>query len=259
MTLPRLPAGGSEMTMEVALRMRYPVKIKSLSLALVVAFLLGGIAAASASAAEFKAEPSFPVKFTASGGPGFLETAKGRVVTCTSTEGSGEVSGATEVKKVSVRFKGCFAEHVALLTCQSAGQGSGEIVTNSIKATPVDLNAGKTEAGLLLEPETAGALFAEFKCEFGPIKETLKVKGSIIGKVPNAELNAFRETLHLEFNETKGTPTPNQVEGAGEKHVLLTKGEGTEPFEFEESGIQEAVPGTTATTALEGKKIKLVP
>jgi hypothetical protein len=226
---------------------------------LVAMLLLSGFAAASASAASFEAEPSFPVKFTGSGGVGFLETKAGRVVTCTSTEATGEVSGTAEVKKVSVRFKGCFAERVALLSCQSAGQGSGEIVTNSIKATPVDLNAAKTEAGLLLEPETAGGLFAEFKCEFGPIKETLKVKGSIIGKVPNAELNEFSETLHLEFNETKGTPTPNQVEGKGEKHVLLTKGEGTEPFEFEESGIQEAVSGTTTLTVQEGKRVKLVP
>lgn len=239
--------------------MRYPVKIGSIGVALLAAIVLSAFAAASATAATFEAEPSFPVKFTGEGGPGFLETKAGRVVTCTSTEASGEVSSASEVKNVSVRFKGCFAEHVALLTCQSKGAASGEIVTNSIKAKPVDLNAAKTEAGLLLEPEAAGGLFAEFKCEIGPIKETLKVKGSVIGKVPNGELNSFRETLHLEFKETKGTPEPNQVEGAGEKHVLLTQGEGTEPFAFEESGIQEAVAGTTVTKALEGKKIKLVP
>jgi hypothetical protein len=225
-------------------------------LAAVLAF--SGLAAASASAASFEASPSFPVAFTGKGSAGFLETKAGRVVTCANTEAtSGEVASSTEVKKVQVKFTGCFAERVALLTCQS-GSTLGEIVTKSIKARPVDLNAGKTEAGLLLEPES-GELFAEFKCEFGPVKETLKVKGSIIGKVPNAELNEFRETLHLEFNESKGTPTPNQVEGTGEKHVLMTKGEGTEPFEYEESGIQEAVPGSTTTTAQEGKKIKLVP
>jgi hypothetical protein len=235
--------------------MRCPRKIGQMGLVLAAVSLLSGIAATTASAAKFEAEPSFPVKFTASGGPGFLETAKGRAVTCTSTEATGEVSGATEVKNVSVHFKECFAEHVALLKCGT----KGEIVTNKIKASPVDLNAAKTEAGLLLEPEAAGGLFAEFNCELGPIKETLKVKGSIIGKVPTTELNEFRETLDLEFRETKGTPEPNQVEGTGEKHVLLTEGQGTEPFAFEESGIQELVPGTTATKALEGKKIKLVP
>jgi hypothetical protein len=233
-------------------------KLGRAGLALVAAFLLSGIAAASASAAEFNAEPSFPVKFTASGGPGFLETAKGRAVTCLETGGSGEVSSATEVKNVSVHFKECFAEHVALLKCGS-GKVSGEIVTNAIKARPVDLNAAHTEAGLLLEPETAGGLFVEFKCEFGPVKETLKVKGSVIGKVPTAQLNEFRSSLALEFKETKGSPEPNLVEGAGEKHVLLTQGEGTEPFAFEESGIQELMAGSTTTTALEGKKIKLVP
>jgi hypothetical protein len=226
---------------------------------LAIASLFSVLAVAPASAAELRFEPSFPVNLTLSSSVGFLDTAAGRVITCQAGQGSLEVASATELKNAAITFKGCFAERVALLSCQSAGQGSGEIVTNSIKATPVDLNAAKTEAGLLLEPETAGGLFAEFKCEFGPIKETLKVKGSIIGKVPNAELNEFRETLHLEFNETKGTPTPNQVEGKGEKHVLLTKGEGTEPFEFEESGIQEAVSGTTTLTVQEGKRVKLVP
>lgn len=239
--------------------MRHPRSIGHLGLALVAAFLLGGIAAASASAASFEATPSFPVKFTGKGGAGFLETKAGRSVTCLETEATGEVSGPTEVKNVSVHFKGCFAEHVALLHCGTSAAASGEISTNAIKARPVDLNAAHTEAGLLLEPETAGGLFAEFKCELSPVKETLKVKGSIIGKVPTAELNEFHETLNLEFKETKGSPEPSQVEGAGERHVLLTEGAGTEPFAFEESGIEELVPGETKTTALEGKKIKLVP
>ncbi|MDX6589227.1 MAG: hypothetical protein QOI84_501, partial [Solirubrobacterales bacterium] len=68
--------------------------------------------------------------------------------------------------------------------------------------------------------------------------------------------------LNLEFKAKKGTPEPNQVEGAGEKHVLLTKGESGVPgqsFEFEESGIQEATVGETVIEMLEGKKIKLTP
>ncbi|MDX6588937.1 MAG: hypothetical protein QOI84_211, partial [Solirubrobacterales bacterium] len=211
-------------------------KIGSMALSLVAVLLLGGIATASASAATFAAEPSFPVSFTATGGKGTLETKAGRKVTCLKSTGSGEVSGAETVVKVAVAFQGCAAkvEVVAeqgaeVVPCQT-GLVPGEITTKSIKGKPVDINAAKTEAGLLLEPE--GELFAEFNCG-GAV--TLKVKGSIIGKVPNAQLNEFRTSLNLEFKAKKGTPEPNQVEGAGEKHVLLTKGESGVPgqsFEF---------------------------
>jgi hypothetical protein len=248
-----------EMKAKAASRMRGAVGAPHARLLLAVGTVLalGCLLAPGASAAHLEAEPSFPVKPMLRGNAAFLETARGRVITCSDSEGGMEMSNFTELKSVGIRYKGCFAERVALLTCQS-GSTLGEIVTNALRARPVDLNAGKTEAGLLLEPES-GELFAEFKCEFGPVKETLKVKGSIIGKVPNAELNEFRETLHLEFNETNGVPEPNQVEGKGEKDVLSITGEGTEPFEGEEAGIQEAVPGTTVLTVAEGKKIKLVP
>ncbi len=237
--------------------MSYPREIRFVGLALVAVFLLGGIAAASASAAAFEATPSFPVKFTAKGGPGFLETKAGHRVACKESEGSGEVASATTVAKVEVKFKGCFAEGFPLLKCGTATAASGEITTKGIKGKPVDIDKAKTKAGILLEPEAE--LFAEFECEFSIIKEKVKVKGSVIGKVKDEDLNKFTKTLHLELKELKGTPEPNQVEEAGEKHVLLTKGEGTEPFEFEESGIQEAVLGETTTTALEGKEIKLIP
>lgn len=241
--------------------MSSPRSVGSMVLALVTAFLLSGIAAAGASAAKFEAEPSFPVKFTAKGGAGFLETAgiRHRSVTCTETEASGEVSSATEVKNVSVTFKGCFAEHLPLIKCKTKAKAEGEIVTNSIKAKPVNLDTLGKQVGLLFEPEVSGSLFAEFECKFGEIQETIKVKGSIIGKVPVTDLEKFTETLHLEFIQVAGMPLVSQVEGKGEKHVLLTEGEGTEPFAAEESGIQEAVPGSTTTTAQEEKKVKLIP
>jgi hypothetical protein len=244
--------------------MRHLRSIRHIGLALVAVLLLGGIATASASASGFEAEPSFPVKFTATAGKGFLETKAGRKVTCLKSKGSGEVSGAVTVAKVAVAFEGCFAkvkvvaeQGAEVVPCQS-GLVPGEITTKSIKGKPVTLGTLKAEAGLLLEPES-GELFAEFNC--GGVV-TLKVKGSIIGKVPNAQLNEFRTTLNLEFKAKKGTPEPNQVEGAGEKHVLLTKGESALPgqsFEFEESGIQEATVGETVIEMLEGKKIKLTP
>lgn len=243
--------------------MRFPVKIGSVLLALVAMLLLSAISAGAASAAEFKAEPSFPVKFTASGGAGLLETIGKKSVTCTETEGNGEVSSATAVANVHVRFKGCFAEHLSGVTvpCTTPGEKSGEIVTNTIKGTPVDLDPLHVQAGLLLEP-ASGTTFASFVCKAGgglPIEETLTVTGSLIGQVKTTQLNEFRETLNLEFVQAGGVQAWTQVEAGGASHILLTEGKGSLNFAPEQSAVGEAAPGTTTTTASEGKKVKLVP
>lgn len=240
--------------------MRFPVRIGSIGLALVATLLLGAIAAGTASAAKFEAKPGFPVRFTGEGKVGLLETKGGHSVTCTSAKASGEISGEAAVANVSVAFKGCFAEHITALACTTAGKASGEIVTNTIAGKPVDLDSLHLQAGLLLEP-ASGETFAEFVCEFAPlsVKETLKVTGSVIGQVKTTELNEFRSSLDLEFVQAAGVQTWTQVEGTGASHFLKTQGEGTAPFAAEQSAVGEAAPGTTTTTALEGKQIKLVP
>lgn len=235
--------------------MRYPQKIGRLGLALAAMLLIGAVSAGAASAAEFAASPSFPVKFEGEGSVGLLETQKGRSVTCAEGEANGEVGGSTGAK-ASVVFKGCHAEHFPLLTCTSAGRAAGEIATVSMKGTPVNLT--KTEVGILLQPES-GEVMAEFKCSLSPISETLIVRGAVIGKVPNAELNSFRSTLHLEFKAVKGTQEYTKVEGSTTSYFLTTEGKGTEPFAAEQSGINEAVPGSTTLEALEGKQLKVIP
>jgi hypothetical protein len=233
-------------------------KLGSMGLSLVAVLLLGGIATASASAAKFEAKPSFPVNFTASGNAGLLETVAGRRVSCTSSTGVGAVANGTEVSVSAVTFTGCFAEGIKPLECTTTGQASGVIKTNPIKGSPVDIDKAHTKAGILLEA-TAG-VFTEFNCKLGAfVNENIKVEGSIIANVKATDLNVFTKELHLELLAVKGSPVVSQVEEAGAKHVLLTSGTGTEVFAAEESGIQEAVPGTTTTTAQEGKEIKLVP
>lgn len=246
---------------EVFSEMRYPAKIGRLSLALAAVLLLGAIAANVASAAEFQAKPSFPVKFTGEGGAGLLETKAGHSVTCKRTKATGEVANATAVGGLTVHFEECFAEHLVPLTCTGGGGVSGEIVTNTIVGTPVDLDPLHVQAGLLLESSAAGGVFAEFTCENTAlgVKEKIKVTGQVIGQVKTTQLNEFRSTLNLEFVQGGGVQTWTQVEGAGAQHFLLTEGTGTAPFAAEQSAVGEAVPGTTTTTALEGKQIKLVP
>lgn len=230
-------------------------------MALVAMLLLSAIAAGAASAAKFEAEPEFPVKFTGTGGTGLLETVGHHSVTCEKATASGTVATSGEAKEIFVHFKGCFAEHAAALKCTTAGSAEGEISTNSIKGTPVDLDAAHTEVGLLLEPSVSGGAFTKFTCKISAlgIEEELEVTGSTIGRVKPTELNEFRSSLNLEFIQVGGTPLWSQVEGTGTRHVLVTSGKGTEPFAAQESAIGEAVPGSTETVASEGKKLKVIP
>lgn len=244
--------------------MRYPAKIRGLSVALVAVLLLGAIAASSASAARFEAKPAFPVKFSGEGKVGLLETKGGHSVTCTGAKASGEVSSESAVANVSVVFQGCFAEHISgvALPCTTSGRASGEVATNLIAGRPIDLDPLHVQVGLLLEP-ASGEVFAEFVCQSTnssiPVKETLTVTGAVIGQVKTTDLNEFRSTLDLEFVQAGGVQAWTQAEAAGAQHFLMTKGEGTAPFAAEQSAVGEAAPGTTTTTALEGKQIKLVP
>lgn len=243
--------------------MRYPAKIGGLGLALAAVLLLGAIAAGTASAAKFEAKPGFPVKFSGEGKVGLLETKGGHSVTCLRAEASGEVSGEHAVANVSVAFKECAAEHLApqALPC-SSGTVSGEIVTKPIAGEPVDLDPLHAQAGLLLRPQS-GEVFAEFVCQSTspsiPVKETLKVTGSLIGQVKTTDLNEFRKTLDLEFVQGSGIQAWRQIEATGAEHTLMTEGTGTAPFAAEQSAVGEAAPGTTTTTALGGAEIKLVP
>lgn len=242
--------------------MKHPVKIARLASALVAVLLLGAIAAGSATAAEFQAKPSFPVKFNGEGKAGLLETKGGHSVTCKETTASGEVENAGSVGGLTVHFKGCFAEHLPALPCTSASPAvSGEITTNTIVGKPIDLDPLHAQAGLLLESSAAGGVFAEFTCKNTSlgVNEEIKVTGSVIGQVKTTELNEFRSTLDLEFAQAGGVQAWTQVEATGPQHFLLTEGKGTAPFAAEQSAVGEAVPGTTTTTALEGKQIKLVP
>ena len=237
--------------------MRYPAKIGRVGLALVAMLLLGAISAGSAAAAEFASSGGFPVKFSGEGEAGLLETVEGRSVTCTEGSASGEVAGSKEAK-ATVVFKGCHAEHFPLLTCTTSGKAAGEIATKSMKGTPVNLDTTKTDVGILLQP-ASGEVMAEFNCSLGFVNETLIVKGAVIGKVQRADVNKETATIHLEFKALKGKQEYTQIEGAGTQYFLTTEGEGTAPFKAEQSGINEAIPGSTVLTAEEGKKIKIVP
>jgi len=181
--------------------------------------------------------------FTSKGKAGetyLLETVGGHKVQCKSLENKGELTGPkTDI--VTVTFDECTTEG---FKCQSAGAKEGEIVVKNARSKLVYIKHEVTkQVGIALEPAVAGGLFVEFKCNTPIIKETIKVKGSVIGViepintwvVPPAEFT-------LTFSQAAGVQKPTEYEeevGGVWKKVpdfLETKGEGLIAFGYEQSG-----------------------
>jgi hypothetical protein len=203
---------------------------------------LSAVMAASALAAqpEWTAQKAFPVPFITTSGPGTLTTAAGNTVACKSDTGTGEITSATEGKKIVIKFKGCKAFGIA--PCKTTGGAAEEIITNSLKSKNVYIKkAATTEAGLLLSPESAeaGALYAEFKCEILGKVSTLKVRGSIVAKL--TPVNVKTKDFEIVFSEPngKGSQLPFELESNnGEKmeDTMETASAGSTEFVYEKSG-----------------------
>jgi hypothetical protein len=215
-------------------------RIRIIGLALVAVLALSAVVASAASAAlpEFVAS-KFPVKFTLTSGAGLLETVGGRQVKCTSDSGSGEILNAKETKNTVVKFKGCTAKGpFGTLECQS-GSTKGEIVTKKVKGLLVYDNKAEKKAAILGEGEETGAFFAEFTCTGVLVEEKMKVKGNALGLI--TPVNTKSTLLKISATMSKGKPTDLAYEtDAGVKGTAKTetKGEGSEAFGYEESGLE---------------------
>lgn len=193
------------------------------------------------------AASKYPLTFTTTNGESLLETAAGRLVKCKASKGEGEISSTTELKNIVVKFTGCKGKISTLEgPCKSSGAAAEEIVTNKIKGSPVYLNKSKKEAGLVAEPQEAGALYAEFKCE-SIVTETVKVKGTTLAAL--TPINKGTTLFTLLAKQEKGKPNPSLYENEeGEKVKVKqeTKGEGFVVFGYEESALESTQTMTTA-------------
>lgn len=231
--------------------MRRNLKILSLGLVAVLALAAVSAASASASQPEFQTESGkFGVSFEGSDEGGTLETVGERTVTCTgSTTSGGKIETSTTTEGSTITFTGCKASFG--VSCKSAGQASGTIVTEKVKGTLV---YGKHSTGqvpsVLLEPEE-GEIFAVFTCAF--TKST--VKGKVLGAITPVG-GEFSTSSTLTFTQTGGVQESGTTyyapSGCAETTATLeTKGEGFPSFGYEQSAIE----GTTALTSGEGVKI----
>jgi len=203
--------------------------------AFVAVLIFSAVATASASAAkpEFKSPGGFPVKFNATSGAGKLVTTAGRIVNARSDHVSGEITGAKTAKNIVVVFTEATAvESGITFNC-------GTITTNKLTAEPNYLTNpnSATEVGLDLKPES-GTVFAEFKCTAGFLTETLKVTGSVVGKI--TPTNKLTKSYPLVFAQTGGKQKYEGyfVGSTFTKDILETSGSGATVFGPECSGIE---------------------
>jgi hypothetical protein len=228
--------------------------LKTLGLSFLAVFLLGAIAAASASAAQptFEIEGGGTTTFSGSGKGGTLETiedsgGKHHAVSCTGSKSAGTVNSSSKATKITVTFTGCTSSGTA---CTTAGANSGEIITKALEGELFFREKGTTNTVLLLKPE-GGGNFAEFKCGFG--LETISVAGNVAGDL--TPVNSLTNSFTLSFAQTSGVPSPGAYESSScalTSTLLETTGSGPENFSKLDSGIKGSETVTTT------KKVKIL-
>jgi hypothetical protein len=161
-------------------------RLFGLMLIAVVAISLVGVAAASASAPEFK--PSTPGAFTGESGTGALLAAGGAAnVHCGNGTNTGEVEGAKTVGSVVVTFSRCFATSgTKECTAKSVGQpaASTSIVLRTLKGElgSVKTTEAASGVGLLLSP-ASGTTFIELEAGACIAINPSPVNGRVAGEV----------------------------------------------------------------------------
>lgn len=172
-----------------------------------------------------------------SGSSGTLETVKKEKIQCTASKSTSNTNGPHANSEVVVTFEKCtgpVGSH-----CQSAGSPAETITTKPLKGTLGYIKkASPKEVGVLLEPETAGALDDEFTCTgFLGFSATLKVRGSLICKVgPLNEMTTVEGKGKIECLQSVGKQAVAKFEGEATNHTLETESTGSISFPYEQSG-----------------------
>lgn len=174
------------------------------------------------------------VPFTATGGPGQLETTTGIKIDCAADTKVGEIVGPQEVLEVVVTFTGCKLLVTGEPSCQSTGMAAGEILTEPLMGELGFITTVPLDVGLDLLPET-GELLAVFLCGTTEID----VLGSVIGLI--TPINEPAGQFTLEFKQTAGVQEPTKFEGGPED--VLTTDIGTEAVK---SGLEGSETITTS-------------
>lgn len=145
------------------------------------------------------------------------------VVECTREASSGEVSSATTVSDVEVRFSGC---GVFGVPATSEGAAEGEVVTSRLCGRLGYINKGNREVGVSLTPEVEGQAFATLditgliEIEVGAGSPTFGIGTAYPGGggdsiiSPIAPVDVMSSTFTQTFAEgSEGQQMPEALEG----------------------------------------------
>lgn len=203
-------------------------KSTTVILALAAIFVLSAITTASASAAlpEFKPVPT-KKKFTSTSGSVYSDWNNGTEVwKCSKSTASGEITSATVLGKVVIKFTGCEATNTQNEKCslKSPSGGAGEIVTGALKGELGTIKGG-SGVGLLLGPESKKTVMSiEASCITGGA-----VTGDVAGEMQ--VIGKKQATNKLAFATSAGKDSITEItldSGTKEKPSLkLGGGEGT--------------------------------
>jgi hypothetical protein len=193
------------------------------------------IVAVSAASASPEFTPSTSNQFTGKSGIVAMENSAGPEIACAVSESHGEITGATTVGKVEVRYSGCTAEK-GECSAKTKGRSTGEIVLSSVKGELGTTKEAVSGVALLLEPES-GTLFVEVEgsCLTG---EKAEITGSVAGEVCSispeptiggvAFLGENGKAAIKEVNRDNGKAVKPKLTGP-----LGTEASLTDPEEFE--------------------------
>ena len=182
--------------------------------------VMPGHAKAASPVLEFVAPgASFPIDFSATGGPVSAALAGfDTEVHCTDSEGDGAITGPRSTVSNYV-FTGCVGVGGGKdgTQCQSEGADPEEITAEAIEADLVFIDQAKHEVGMLLNPD--GGVYMNFKCG-GELVEASGPFLSPVGPI-NQEVTSFTATL----SRLGAVQTPSEYENAlGEKRQAIPMG-----------------------------------
>jgi hypothetical protein len=175
---------------------------------LVVGLGISALTAVSASATE-----GGPILGTSAGGETRIDTGSRGPTESSSNEGSSwEVFEKAGNLFHGLVFHGVKVGAPLLLSCTSAGQSTGTVVTPRLNVFTGWISKEKNEAGIDFQP-VEGTTIATFSCEGGV---AVKWTGSIIAHVP---ANSSSSEQHINLLAEGSVQSPEKFEG-GVKDVL---------------------------------------
>ena len=191
--------------------------IKLMSLCLVAAFALSAMVVAGAQAKKSEHGP-FRFPFT-NGGAVTLTAELGQTITCTNSEGKGEVT-SPNAGALTEAFTGCMNQLGK--KCTSLGASAGTIVSNLLLLQTGWISKSKGEVGVALRGASGGEILFEFECE----GSSYTVKGLVAGRLtPINVQNASGMTVA--FRATGSIQEPLTLEGGEGGPLILNGGQVT--------------------------------